>query len=170
MHNDIMAAGSKECPPMLATGRYGQWQSCFMRYIDTRPNKKELNQYIYDGPYVMTEILVLEKLATATEDAVPAHTITETYKNTSPKKLAYFDVEAKAIHLILTRIGDVIYSTVDACTTAKEMWKAIERLQHGESLNKQDVKTNLFWEFVLLILKLVLQLGSSVSLLVKEPL
>ncbi|GKA29247.1 hypothetical protein Tco_0715492 [Tanacetum coccineum] len=27
------------------------------------------------------------------------------------------------------------------------MWIAIERLQQGESLNVQDVKTNLFWEF-----------------------
>ncbi|GJV47758.1 hypothetical protein Tco_1437970 [Tanacetum coccineum] len=40
-----------------------------------------------------------------------------------------------------------IYSTVDACQTAQEMWEAIERLQQGESLNIQDVKTNLFWEF-----------------------
>ncbi|GJZ32963.1 retrovirus-related pol polyprotein from transposon TNT 1-94 [Tanacetum coccineum] len=30
---------------------------------------------------------------------------------------------------------------------AKEMWTAIKRLQQGESLNIQDVKTNLFWEF-----------------------
>ncbi|GKF53412.1 reverse transcriptase domain-containing protein [Tanacetum coccineum] len=55
-------------------------------------------------------------------------------------------------HLILILdcgvcIGDEIYSTVDACNTAKEMWTAIERLQRGESLNVQDVKTNLFWEF-----------------------
>ncbi|GKG26018.1 hypothetical protein Tco_0399164, partial [Tanacetum coccineum] len=27
-------------------------------------------------------------------------------------------------------------------TTAQEMWEAIERLQQGESLNIQDVKTN----------------------------
>ncbi|GKF76737.1 hypothetical protein Tco_0229207, partial [Tanacetum coccineum] len=27
------------------------------------------------------------------------------------------------------------------------MWIAIERLQQGESLNVQDIKTNLFWEF-----------------------
>nr|GEW39751.1 hypothetical protein [Tanacetum cinerariifolium] len=27
------------------------------------------------------------------------------------------------------------------------MWEAIERLQQGKSLNIQDVKTNLFWEF-----------------------
>ncbi|GJZ21832.1 hypothetical protein Tco_0558871 [Tanacetum coccineum] len=38
--------------------------------------------------------------------------------------------------------GDEIYSTVDACNTANEMWTAIERLQQGESLNIQDVKTN----------------------------
>ncbi|GJX86298.1 retrovirus-related pol polyprotein from transposon TNT 1-94 [Tanacetum coccineum] len=60
---------------------------------------------------------------------------------------AHFESEKEAIHLILTGIGDEIYSTVDACKTAQEMWEAIERLQQGESLNIQDVKTNLFWEF-----------------------
>ncbi|GJU70191.1 hypothetical protein Tco_1256450 [Tanacetum coccineum] len=57
------------------------------------------------------------------------------------------DSPARRIHLILTGIGDEIYSTVDACQTAQEMWEAIKRLQQGESLNIQDVKTNLFWEF-----------------------
>ncbi|GKB58037.1 hypothetical protein Tco_0914223 [Tanacetum coccineum] len=50
-------------------------------------------------------------------------------------------------NLLLTRIGDEIYSTVDSCKTAHDMWIAIKRLQQGESLNIQDVKTNLFWEF-----------------------
>nr|GEV85733.1 hypothetical protein [Tanacetum cinerariifolium] len=80
MHNNIMAACSRDRPPMLAPGRYPQWQK-------------------------------------------------------------------EAIHLILTEIGDDIYSTVDACQTAQEIWEAIERLQQGESLNFQDMKTNLFWEF-----------------------
>nr|GEZ92976.1 hypothetical protein [Tanacetum cinerariifolium] len=31
----------------------------------------------------------------------------------------------------------------DAC----EMWKAIERLKQGESINVQDLETNLYWEF-----------------------
>ncbi|GJX62104.1 hypothetical protein Tco_0295004 [Tanacetum coccineum] len=65
----------------------------------------------------------------------------------SPENKAHFESEKEAIHLILTRIGDEIYSSVDACKTAHEMWEAIERLQQGESLNIQDVKTNLFWEF-----------------------
>nr|GEV56447.1 ribonuclease H-like domain-containing protein [Tanacetum cinerariifolium] len=82
-----MAAGSKERPPMLATGRYAQWQSRFLRYVDTKPDKKELRQCIFDGPYVMTEIIILAKLETTTEEAVPEHTIVETYKNTTPKNV-----------------------------------------------------------------------------------
>nr|GEV62024.1 hypothetical protein [Tanacetum cinerariifolium] len=67
--------------------------------------------------------------------------------NMSPENKAHFLAKKEAIHLILTRIGDEIYSIVDACQTAQEMWEAIERLQQGDSLNIQDVKTNLFWEF-----------------------
>ncbi|GJX32002.1 hypothetical protein Tco_0241857 [Tanacetum coccineum] len=40
-----------------------------------------------------------------------------------------------------------IYFTVDACPNACEMWKAIERLKQGESINVQDLETNLYWEF-----------------------
>ncbi|GJW62785.1 hypothetical protein Tco_0112120 [Tanacetum coccineum] len=65
----------------------------------------------------------------------------------TPENKEHFQSEKEAIFLLLTGIGDEIYSTVDACNTANEMWIAIERLQQGESLNVQDVKTNLFWEF-----------------------
>ncbi|GKC40808.1 hypothetical protein Tco_1053192 [Tanacetum coccineum] len=65
----------------------------------------------------------------------------------SPENKAHFKSKKEAIHLLLTGIRDEIYSTVDACKTAHEIWEAIKRLQQGESLNIQDVKTNLFWEF-----------------------
>ncbi|GJW98573.1 hypothetical protein Tco_0180381 [Tanacetum coccineum] len=57
------------------------------------------------------------------------------------------DVEAEAIRIILIGIDNDIYSTVDACPDACEMWKAIKRLKQGESINVQDFKTNLYWEF-----------------------
>ncbi|GJX67164.1 hypothetical protein Tco_0302891 [Tanacetum coccineum] len=38
MHNNIMEADSRDHPPMLATRKYAQWQSRFLRYINTRPN------------------------------------------------------------------------------------------------------------------------------------
>ncbi|GJX27329.1 hypothetical protein Tco_0233625 [Tanacetum coccineum] len=79
--------------------------------------------------------------------SISSHEEAETIHNMTAENKLYFQAEKEAIFLILTGIGDEIYSTVDACNTSKEMWTAIERLQQGESLNVQDVKTNLFWEF-----------------------
>nr|GEY10284.1 hypothetical protein [Tanacetum cinerariifolium] len=44
-------------------------------------------------------------------------------------------------------IHNDIYSTIDACPNACEMWKAIEWLKQGEAINVQDLETNLYWEF-----------------------
>nr|GEU56663.1 retrovirus-related Pol polyprotein from transposon TNT 1-94 [Tanacetum cinerariifolium] len=123
MHNNIMAAGSRDRPPMLATGRYPQWRSRFLRYIDTRPNGEALRKCIMSGPYKPTTILVQAVEATDDSPAIPEHTTVKTPINISPDNKAHFLAEEE------------------------EMWEAIERLQQGESLNIQDVKTNLFWEF-----------------------
>nr|GEW34042.1 retrovirus-related Pol polyprotein from transposon TNT 1-94 [Tanacetum cinerariifolium] len=71
----------------------------------------------------------------------------ETYKNVSQDIRDQLNAEAKAVQIILTGIDNDIYSTVDACPNACEMWKAIERLKQGESTNVQDLETNLYWEF-----------------------
>nr|GEY83711.1 hypothetical protein [Tanacetum cinerariifolium] len=73
--------------------------------------------------------------------------IRETYKNVSQDIRDQLNVEAKAVQFILIGIDNDIYSTVDACPNACEMWKAIERLKQGESINAQDLETNLYWEF-----------------------
>nr|GEW05604.1 hypothetical protein [Tanacetum cinerariifolium] len=46
----------------------------------------------------------------------------------------------EAVQIILKGIDNDIYSTVDACPNACEMWKAIERLKQGESINVQDLE------------------------------
>ncbi|GJY86482.1 hypothetical protein Tco_0500508 [Tanacetum coccineum] len=101
MHNDIMVAGLRDRPPMLATKRYAQWQSRFMGYINTKENSVSLRKCI----------------------------LKETFANMSAKNYAHYDAEAEAIHLILTGIKEDIYSAVDACTTARDMWVAVEILQ-----------------------------------------
>ncbi|GJR13614.1 integrase, catalytic region, zinc finger, CCHC-type containing protein [Tanacetum coccineum] len=135
MHNNIMAAGSRDRPPMLATGRYAQWRSRFLRYIDTRPNGDALRKCILEGPYTPTTVVVPAVPAIENSPAVPEQTTVETVLNMSPANKAHFESEKEAIHLILTGIGDEIYSTVDACKTAHEMWEAIERLQQAKNAN-----------------------------------
>ncbi|GJT68901.1 hypothetical protein Tco_1020381 [Tanacetum coccineum] len=129
MHNNIMAAGSRDRPPMLATGRYAQWQSRFLRYIDTKTNGDALRKCILKCPYTPTTVIIPAVPAMDNSLEVPEQTIVKTVLNMSPTNKAHFESEKEAIHLILTEIKDEIYSTVDACKTAHEMWEAIERLQ-----------------------------------------
>ncbi|GJW73616.1 retrovirus-related pol polyprotein from transposon TNT 1-94 [Tanacetum coccineum] len=126
MHNNIMAAGSKDRPPMLGPGRYSQWRSRFLRYIDTKPNGEGLRKSILSGPYVPSTVLVQAVAATEGNPAIQQHTTIETVLNMTPENKEHFLSEKEANFFLLT---------------------AIERLQQGESLNVQDVKTNLFWEF-----------------------
>ncbi|GKE83222.1 hypothetical protein Tco_1553222 [Tanacetum coccineum] len=111
MHNDIMAAGSKEHPPMLA------------------------HQCIEKGPRVFGQV---KKPVEGENTKQEEEFIAETYQNTTDVVWKLIDAEAKAVHMILNRICSYIYSTVDACPNAKEMWIDIERLQQGESINIQD--------------------------------
>nr|GFC27773.1 hypothetical protein [Tanacetum cinerariifolium] len=101
MHNNIMAAGSRDRPPMLAIGRYPQWRSRFLRYIDTRPNGEALRKCI---------LIVQAVDATDDSPAIPEHATVETLMNITPENKAHFEAEKEAIHLILTGIGDEIYS------------------------------------------------------------
>nr|GEY52083.1 hypothetical protein [Tanacetum cinerariifolium] len=122
MHDNIMAAGSRDLPPMLATGRYPQWRSRFLRYVYTRPNGDILRKCIFIGPYKPTTVLVQVIATTDDSPAILEHTTVETPMNMSPANKAHFEAEKEAIHLIMTGIGDEIYLTVDAC---KEIAKPI---------------------------------------------
>ncbi|GKB75661.1 hypothetical protein Tco_0942556 [Tanacetum coccineum] len=108
MHNNIMAAGSRDRPPMLAPGRYAQWKS---------------------RPYTPSTAIIIAKEATDDSPAVPERIAVETILNMSPENKEHYQSEKEAIHFLLTGIGDEIYSTVDACKIAHDMWITIERLQ-----------------------------------------
>nr|GEW32133.1 hypothetical protein [Tanacetum cinerariifolium] len=84
------------------TGRYPQWQSRFLRYIDTRPNGEALRKCILSGPYKPTTVLVQAVAATNDSPAIPEHTTVDTPMNMSLENKAHFEGEKEAIHLILT--------------------------------------------------------------------
>nr|GEX90422.1 integrase, catalytic region, zinc finger, CCHC-type, peptidase aspartic, catalytic [Tanacetum cinerariifolium] len=117
LHTAIMEDGGKDRPSMLALGNYVQWKSIIKRYIDTKPNHELIHYCLKNPPY---EYTWADKVVPITEGS--SKTTTERDRND-------------------------IYSTVDACPNACKMWKAIERLKQGESINNQDLETNLYWEF-----------------------
>nr|GFB83155.1 hypothetical protein [Tanacetum cinerariifolium] len=101
LHNAIMEAGSKDRPPMLEPGNYNPPYK--FTWADTEiPISK-------GSPVIRTESQI------------------ETYKTVSQDIRDQLNVEAEAVQIILTGIDNDIYSIVDACSNACEMWKAIER-------------------------------------------
>ncbi|GJW76994.1 retrovirus-related pol polyprotein from transposon TNT 1-94 [Tanacetum coccineum] len=114
MHNNIMAAGSKDRPPMLGLGRYSQWRSRFLRYLTTKSNGEYLRKCIFEGPYTPTNVLIAAVEAAENILPVAAHEEVETIHNMTTENQLYFQAEKESIFLILTGIGDEIYSTVDA--------------------------------------------------------
>ncbi|GJW26759.1 hypothetical protein Tco_0040570 [Tanacetum coccineum] len=93
----------------------------FLRYIDTRPNGIALRKCILTGPYTPT--MVTTPAVPATEDSpeIPAKTSVETVLNMTPENKAHYESEKEAIHLILTGIGDEIYSTVDETDSSRNV-------------------------------------------------
>nr|GEW36874.1 retrovirus-related Pol polyprotein from transposon TNT 1-94 [Tanacetum cinerariifolium] len=67
-------ASLRDRSPMLASGRYPQWRSRFLRYIDTRPNGDALRKCFLNGPYIPTIVLVQAVAATDDSPAIPEHT------------------------------------------------------------------------------------------------
>ncbi|GJS50361.1 putative ribonuclease H-like domain-containing protein [Tanacetum coccineum] len=137
LHNAIMEAGSKDRPPMLAPGNYVQWKSIIKRYIDTKPNSELIHYCLKNLLYTYQWT---EKTVPVTDGSSKTTTerYMENYKNISQDIHDQLNAEAEAVQIILTGIDNDIYSTVDACPNACEMWKAIERLKQGESINMMN--------------------------------
>nr|GEV41956.1 hypothetical protein [Tanacetum cinerariifolium] len=139
LHNAIMEAGSKDRLPMLAPGNYIQWKSRIKRYIDIKPNRELIHYCLENRPYELgwkeKPIFDAEGNPTNSTDRV-----FETYKNVKQEIRDQLNAEAEAVQIILTGIDNDIYSTVNACLNACEMWKAIERLKQGFLDNSEKKK------------------------------
>ncbi|GJW61406.1 hypothetical protein Tco_0110741 [Tanacetum coccineum] len=131
---------------MLAPGNYVQWKSRIKRYIDTKPNSELIHYCLQNPPYTYQWAEKTVPIAEGSSETTTERYM-ENYKNVSQDIRDQLNAEAEAVQIILTGIDNDIYSTVDACPNACEMWKAIERLKQGESINVQDLETNLYWEF-----------------------
>nr|GEU69753.1 hypothetical protein [Tanacetum cinerariifolium] len=84
------------------------------------------NTIMVAGPYTPTTVVIQAVPTTENSPAVPEHTTVETILNMSPKNKAHFKSKKEVIHLILTRVRDEIYFTVNACKTAHECGKLLK--------------------------------------------
>nr|GEX00900.1 retrovirus-related Pol polyprotein from transposon TNT 1-94 [Tanacetum cinerariifolium] len=128
LHNAIMEDDGKDRPPMLAPGNYVQWKSRIKRYIDTKPNHELIHYYLKNPPYKYTWANKVVPVSEGSPETTTERYM-ENYKNVSQDIRDQLNAKAETVQIILTGIDNNIYSTVDACPNAYEMWKAIERLK-----------------------------------------
>nr|GEX46662.1 retrovirus-related Pol polyprotein from transposon TNT 1-94 [Tanacetum cinerariifolium] len=137
MHNNIMAAGSRDRPSMLATRRYPQWSLRFLRYVDTRPNGETLRKCILSGPYKPTTVLV--QVVDATDDslAIPKHTtlkkcgkLSKGYNKVNPSIFKMFVTIVKQQH----KLDEVTYHKL--FDILKQYKKEVNEL-HAERLARE---------------------------------
>ncbi|GJZ79886.1 hypothetical protein Tco_0644723 [Tanacetum coccineum] len=75
-----------------------------------------------DSPYTPSTIIIPAIPAIDDSPEVPERTTIKTLLNISPENKDHYQSEKEAIHLLLTGIGDEIYSTVDACKIAHDIF------------------------------------------------
>ncbi|GJY90777.1 retrovirus-related pol polyprotein from transposon TNT 1-94 [Tanacetum coccineum] len=71
----------------------------------------------------------------------------QTIEDLDRDDLLHYDAEMEVMNMILLSIPNEIYNSVDACTSAKDMWKRVERLMRGTIQNKVDRETRFTKEF-----------------------
>nr|GFB28991.1 hypothetical protein [Tanacetum cinerariifolium] len=103
-------------------------KSRIKRYIDTKPNRELIHYCLENPPYELgwKDKFIIDAEGNPT---TTTHQVFETFQNVKQVIRDQLNAEVKVVQIILTGIDNDIYSTVNACPNACEMWKAIERDQ-----------------------------------------
>nr|GEU66685.1 retrovirus-related Pol polyprotein from transposon TNT 1-94 [Tanacetum cinerariifolium] len=111
------------------------WKSRIKRYIDTKPNHELIHYCLTNPPY---KLAWAKKEVPISEGSPVTRTerFQETYKNVSQDIRDQLNAKDEAVQIILTGINNDIYSIIDACPNACEMWKAIKRSQKAATRNR----------------------------------
>nr|GEZ38587.1 hypothetical protein [Tanacetum cinerariifolium] len=142
---DIYAAGSESRPPILKKENYVPWSSRLLRYAKSRPNVKLIHNSIINGPYVRRmipepgdanrKVIVTETFHVQTEDEL------------TDKELKQIEADDQAIQTILLGLPEDIYTAVDSCETAQEIWLRVQQMMKGSDIGIKDKKAKLFNEW-----------------------
>nr|GEW06065.1 integrase, catalytic region, zinc finger, CCHC-type, peptidase aspartic, catalytic [Tanacetum cinerariifolium] len=143
---DIYAAGSENCPPMLNKENYVPWSSHLLRYAKSRPNGKLIHNSIINGPYVRR--MIPEPGDSNREVSVNETFHVQTDDELTEKEPKQIEADDQAIQTILLSLPEDIYAVVDSCETAQEIWftsndgESIESYYHRFLKLMNDLKQN----------------------------
>nr|GEU61046.1 hypothetical protein [Tanacetum cinerariifolium] len=138
-------AGSENRPPMLNKENYVPWSSRLLLYAKSRRNGKLIHNSIINGPYVRR--MISEPGDTNREVPMNETFHVQTYDELTKKELKQIEADDQAIQTILLGLPEDIYTAVDSCETAQEIWLRVQQMIKGSDIGIQE-KSKLFneWE------------------------
>nr|GEX01196.1 hypothetical protein [Tanacetum cinerariifolium] len=131
---------------MLNKESYVPSSSRFFWYAKSRPNGKLIHNSLINGPYVRRMIPELGD----TNHEVPVNETfhVQTDDEFTEKELKQIEADDQAIQTILLGFPEDIYTAVDICETAQEIWLQVQQMMKGSDIGIQEKKAKLSneWE------------------------
>ena len=136
--NSAFNMGSMSKPPTLVREEYPQWKIRMINFLNG--HDRALFQSIVSGPHIpIVEIAAVPGTNETPEIPASFALKSENLWSTEDKKKV--ETEERAKSLLIMALPNDMFSYVDACTSAKEIWDQLEYLCEGGDKMKDNMRT-----------------------------
>ncbi|GJV04130.1 hypothetical protein Tco_1337699 [Tanacetum coccineum] len=130
----MIVAGAENRPPMIDKTMYNSWQSRMLLYLKGKKNGRMMLESIKNGPLVYPTI----------EENGQVH---NKYAELTEQEKLQDDCDVQALNIVLQGLPPDVYSLVNHCQAAKDIWDRVKLLMQGTELSYQEHECKLYNEF-----------------------
>ncbi|GJV12551.1 hypothetical protein Tco_1354092 [Tanacetum coccineum] len=142
MAENVIAAGSENCPPMLKKGMYDSWKTRIILYIQGKENGEMLTNSIKNG-----HVKLLLKITIKDTDGVTGIRRPQKVTDLSQEEKLRYDSDIRAVNIIPLGFPVDIYTLINHFQTTKEIFNQVKELMEGTKMTKQERESMLYDEF-----------------------
>ncbi|GJS62384.1 hypothetical protein Tco_0657168 [Tanacetum coccineum] len=131
---------------MLDKTDFESWQQRIRLYCLRKDNGENIMKCINEGPFHMGT--VSDVIAAGTEGAVQQGPVRARVLNDLlAEEKERYKADIRATNILLQGIPKDIYSLINHCTDAKDIWENMKMILEGSELTKGDRESQLYDEF-----------------------
>nr|GEX65102.1 putative zinc finger, CCHC-type [Tanacetum cinerariifolium] len=140
---NIQCVGSDTRPHMLDRTDFASWQQHIRLYCLGKENEVNILKSIDEGPFRMgtlRETLIEGALHLGPERP-------RVYSDLTSEEKDGYNVDIRAINILLQGLPKDIYSLINHYTDAKDIWDNVKMFLEGSKLTKEDRESQLYDDF-----------------------
>ncbi|GJY19649.1 hypothetical protein Tco_0391140 [Tanacetum coccineum] len=122
----MIVAGAENRPPMLDKKMNNSWQSRMLLYVKGKKNGRMMLESIENGPLVYPTIEENGQIRN------------KKYAELAEQEKLQDECDVQAINIVLQGLPPDVYSLVNHCQAAKDIWDRFKLLMQGNELSYQE--------------------------------